>query len=253
MVDGSNASLFPQYSLAQAGLYPDPTQWSNPDSNYSTGPLPFPPNYVGMPNNAATGQPIVPPPGTIPGDNSYNNVRAMLANPGNPITPGAAYTQAQSQAGGGGGAQNILNNFLAGWQGGQPGKTNTYTSPGIGGGSSAPTIGMNSMFANILGGMNNASVGGAAGGIGGGSSSPTMGTTLNSIPGGNPGSAGGMNPAAAAMPTAQPAAAPAAPAQQPVNPQQMLANYYAQQNAMGLINGVPMAGVFPSQNAGGRQ
>lgn len=70
MVDGSNASVFPQYNYAQAGLYPDPTQWSNPYSSFnSPGQMPgWPTGYAGAPVNAGTGQPIAgyqpPAPGT---------------------------------------------------------------------------------------------------------------------------------------------------------------------------------------------
>jgi hypothetical protein len=36
----------------------DPTQKSNPYSNFNAGRIPFPPTYNGVPTNAATGQPI---------------------------------------------------------------------------------------------------------------------------------------------------------------------------------------------------
>jgi hypothetical protein len=55
------------YTLAMSGMYPDPTQWSNPYSQYNNAPLPFPPSYAGVPTNAM-GQPIpgyqAPPQGT---------------------------------------------------------------------------------------------------------------------------------------------------------------------------------------------
>jgi hypothetical protein len=65
MVDGSNASTFPQYGLAQAGLYPDPSQWTNPYTSFNgPGQMPgWPTQYAGTPTNAATGQPIQPQPG----------------------------------------------------------------------------------------------------------------------------------------------------------------------------------------------
>ena len=40
----------------------DPSQWTNPYSNFYGKALPFPPSYAGTPNNAL-GQPIAPPQG----------------------------------------------------------------------------------------------------------------------------------------------------------------------------------------------
>jgi hypothetical protein len=221
MVDGSNASTFPQYGFAQAGLYPDPSQWSNPYSSFQGGALPFPPGYAGTPTNAATGQPIqagspapqqptgmtlnsMPqstgnpgfnaaaqadflagnaagqsnlaalgygPGGSIrPGSQaamyggqqqpttpqmqpasqagSYNNALSLLANPGNPITPGSAFTPQQAQAGGGN-TQGVLNNFIQNWQQGGIGQ---QAAPGIGGGSSGVSFGANNPFFAALGG-----------------------------------------------------------------------------------------------------
>jgi hypothetical protein len=224
MVDGSNAQLFPQYNLAQAGFYPDPSQWSNPYSSFQNGALPFPPGYAGTPTNAATGQPIQPPAGSPapqqptgttlnsmpqsagnpnfnaaaqadfnagnaagqsnlyalgygpggsirPGSEaamygggqqqqaspsmqpasqtgSYNNALSLLANPGNPTTPGSAFTPQQAQAGGGN-TQGVLNNFLQNWQRGGIGQ---QAAPGIGGGSSGVSFGANNPFFAALGG-----------------------------------------------------------------------------------------------------
>lgn len=228
MVDGSNASVFPQYNYAQAGLYPDPSQWSNPYSSFGgSGQIPgWPTGYVGAPVNAGTGQPIAsyqpPAPGTTinstpvapqappvqmgvmmptggqprvsggeqfvpltPAPNrqnltnyynqggasgsqgaqstqsatggvqpanlsgNYQSALSALANPGNPITPGAVFNPA-TQTGGGAQGQGVLNNFLQNWKQGGIGQT---AAPGLGGGSSGVSIAANNPFFAMMGGQ----------------------------------------------------------------------------------------------------
>lgn len=71
----------------------DASQWMNPYSRYSHQALPWPPQYVGMPNNAL-GQPIQPPPGI-----TLNS--APAAAPAAPAAPAPA--------------QNPMINQLVGW------------------------------------------------------------------------------------------------------------------------------------------
>jgi hypothetical protein len=82
--------------------------------------------------------------------NSYQNALSLLANPGNPVTPGAPFTAAQSQAGGGPQGQGILNNFIKNWQQGGIGQ---QAAPGLGGGSSGVSFGANNPFFAALGGQ----------------------------------------------------------------------------------------------------
>ena len=77
--DQAMSSTFPEYQYAMAGQYPDPTQWSNPYSNFQGAPLPFPPGYAGTPSNAATGQPIQPPPSASPQGTTLNSMPAQSA------------------------------------------------------------------------------------------------------------------------------------------------------------------------------
>jgi hypothetical protein len=78
--------------------------------------------------------------GSAPG--AYQSALNALGNPGQVMTPGAAWTP---MSGGANAAQSsgILNNFLQNWQQGGIGKT---AAPGIGGGSSGISVGANSPF-----------------------------------------------------------------------------------------------------------
>jgi hypothetical protein len=186
MVDGSNASTFPQYSLAQAGLYPDPTQWSNPYSTFGQGggAMPgWPTQYGGTPTNAATGTTLNSNPG-------YSGALQALANPGNPITPGTSFTPQQATAGAGN--QGVLNNFIQQYQGPTP-----NNQQGIGGGSSGVSMTGNNPFAGMMQG------------IGGGSSAPTSAAGASGVPGLTLGGMGAQPAIGAPPPPQAPMQAPA--------------------------------------------
>lgn len=91
------SSTFPQYQYAQQGVYPDPTQWSNPYSNFQNQALPFPPGYSGTPTNAATGQPIQQPPGTTLNSMPASTPQAAVPQQNNMQALQSAYNQAQGQ------------------------------------------------------------------------------------------------------------------------------------------------------------
>jgi hypothetical protein len=122
MVDGSNASTFPQYSLAQAGLYPDLSQWSNPYSSFNaSGQMPgWPTQYSGTPVQAATGSPIAgyqPPMPQSMGTTlnsmpqSRPNIPQFLPTGGGQATGGAAGGENAGMGGATGGT-----NFNPGYQ-----------------------------------------------------------------------------------------------------------------------------------------
>jgi len=185
MVDGSNASTFPQYSLAQAGIYPDLSQLSNPYSTFGQGggSMPgWPTQYGGQPTNAATGTTLNSNPG-------YAGALQALANPGNPVTPGTSFTPQQATAGTGN--QGVLNNFLQQYHGPTP-----NNQQGIGGGSSGVAMTGNNPMAGMLQGS------------GGGSGAPTSAAGAGGVPGLT---LGGMG----AQPSLPPAPTPQAPVQMP--------------------------------------
>ena len=194
MVDGSNASTSPQYDLAQAGLYPDPTQWSNPYSTFGQGggQMPgWPTQYGGTPTNAATGMTLNSNPG-------YAGALQALANPGNPITPGTSFTPQQATAGAGN--QGVLNNFIQQYHGPTP-----NNQQGIGGGSSGVSMTGNDSMAGLLQGM------------GGGSGGPMSAAGSVGVPGMTLGGMG-VQPAIGAPPPLQAPMQASAP-QQPTVPQ----------------------------------
>jgi hypothetical protein len=189
MVDGSNASTFPQYGLAQAGVYPDLSQLQNPYSQFGQGggsQPGWPTQYAGSPVNAATGTTLNSNPG-------YAGALQALANPGNPVTPGTSFTPQQATAGAGN--QSVLNNFLQQYHGPTP-----NNQQGIGGGSSGVSMTGNNALAGLLQGA------------GGGSGAPASAAGAGGVPGLT---LGGMG----AQPGLPPAPAPQAPVQAPA-PQQ---------------------------------
>ena len=110
----------------------DPSQWTNPYSQFYGKALPWPSSYAGTPTNAL-GQPIAPPqgmtlnqtpqqpqaPAAAPGaPNAWQNTLSMLANPGHVTTPGATVPQSPTSYQPNNG---VLQAFLQNWQPAQSG------------------------------------------------------------------------------------------------------------------------------------
>ena len=76
----------------------DPSQWTNPYSNFYGKALPFPPSYAGTPNNAL-GQPIAPPQGmTLNQTPQQPQAPAAAQPPGTPSSnPFAGVQDVQGQ------------------------------------------------------------------------------------------------------------------------------------------------------------